>query len=82
MTAERMQTLVRATRERGWSLIGNHATRGVLAVGMAVPDARGLPVAAVSVASTDLRMNRERQKYVVQRIRDELKRGLPQGLPV
>ena len=35
MTPERMRLLVRTTRERGWSVIGNHATRGVLAAGMA-----------------------------------------------
>lgn len=78
MTPERMRLLVRATRERGWSVIGNHATRGVLAVGMAVRDARGRPVAAISVATTLARLPRERQQLVARTIRDALKE-LPPG---
>ncbi len=78
MTPERMRLLVRATRERGWSVIGNHATRGVLAVGMAVRDAHGRPVAALSVATTLARMPRERQQLVARTIRDALKE-LPPG---
>lgn len=80
MTPERMHLLVRTTRERGWSVIGNHATRGVLAAGMAVRNAGGEPVAAISVASTLARMPRERQQLVVRTIRDALKAFLPQGL--
>jgi len=72
MTPERMRILVRATRERGWSVIGNHATRGVLAVGMAVRDPAGAPVAAISVASTLPRMPRERQQLVARTIRESL----------
>lgn len=72
MTPARLRTLVRATRERGWSVIGNHAISGVLAVGMPVLDARGQPVAALSVASTQLRMTRERQHQIVQLMRKTL----------
>lgn len=72
MTPERMRILVRATRERGWSVIGNHATRGVLAVGMAVRDPAGEPVAAISVASTLPRMPRERQQLIARTIRESL----------
>lgn len=80
MTPERMNLLVRATRERGWSLIGNHATQGVMAVGMAVRDKQGQPVAAISVASTDARMPRERQQLIARWIREALAELLPQGL--
>ncbi len=80
MTPERMHLLVRATRERGWSVIGNHATRGVLAAGVAVRDAAGEPVAAISVASTLDRMPRERQQLVARTIRESLKELLPRGL--
>ena len=66
MTPERMRLLVRATRERGWSVIGNHATRNVLAVGMAVRNRQGEPVAAISVASTQARMPRERQQLIAR----------------
>ncbi|SFE07075.1 IclR family transcriptional regulator [Paracidovorax konjaci] len=78
MTPERMRLLVRATRERGWSVIGNHATRGVLAVGRAVRDARGRPVAAVSVATTLARLPRERQQLIARTIGAALQ-GLPPG---
>lgn len=66
MTPERMRLLVRTTRERGWSVIGNHATRNVLAVGMPVRNAQGEPVAAISVASTQARMPRERQQLIAR----------------
>ncbi len=45
---------------------------------MAVRDARGRPVAAVSVATTLARMPRERQQLVARTIRDALKE-LPPG---
>lgn len=72
MTPERLQLLVRTTRERGWSLIGNHATQNVLAVGCAVRNAAGQPVAAISVASTMDRMTRERQRLVARTIQQAL----------
>ncbi|MGH8787787.1 MAG: IclR family transcriptional regulator [Cupriavidus necator] len=80
MTPDRMRILVRATRERGWSVIGNHATRGVLAVGMAVRNAYAEPVAAISVASTMARMPRERQQLIARTMRDALTELLPDGL--
>ncbi|WP_198971308.1 IclR family transcriptional regulator [Xylophilus sp. ASV27] len=72
MTPERMQLLVRATRERGWSVIGNHATQGVLAAGMAVRGADGAAVAGISVASTIERMPRERQQLIARAMRSAL----------
>jgi DNA-binding IclR family transcriptional regulator len=72
MTPDRMRLLVRTTRERGWSVIGNHATRGVLAVGMAVRNTQGEPVGAISVASTVERMPRERQQLIARWIREAL----------
>lgn len=80
MTPERMRLLVRSTRERGWSVIGNHATRDVLAVGMAVADARGAFVAAISVASTSVRMPRQRQQQIAAWMREALADLLPDGL--
>ena len=80
MTPERMRLLIRATRERGWSVIGNHATRDVLAVGMAVPDAQGEPIAAISVATTLARMPRERQQRIAREIRQAMK-GLMRDAP-
>lgn len=80
MTPERMRVLIRSARERGWSVIGNHVTRGVLAVGVPVLNASGQPVAAISVASTILRMNRERQRKIARLIADVLAQAFPEGL--
>ena len=80
MTPDRMKIMVRATRERGWSVIGNHATHGVLAVGLAVRGSDGAPVAAISVASTIDRMPRERQQLIARSMRETLAASLPHGL--
>lgn len=74
MTRERMKLLIRATRERGWSVIGNHATRDALAVGVAVLNKSGRPVAAISVASTLERMPMQRQRVVARCIRDAIEK--------
>lgn len=80
MTPDRMRILVRSTRERGWSVIGNHATRGVLAVGMAVLNSDGTPKASISIASTMERMPRERQQLIARTMRETLSELLPDGL--
>ncbi|ALD93093.1 IclR family transcriptional regulator [Cupriavidus gilardii CR3] len=80
MTPERMRILIRATRERGWSVIGNHATRGALAVGMAVHNRDGEPVAGISVASTLARMPRDRQQLIARLMREAVGALLPKGL--
>lgn len=73
MTQARLRALVAATRERGWSLVGNHATQGVLAVGLAVYDGDGDVVAGISVATTEARMPKERQRKILQLIRKALR---------
>jgi len=80
MTPERLAILVRATRERGWSVVGNHATQGVLAAGIAVRNAAGEPVAAISVASTVDRMPRGRQQLIARWMREALAALLPGGV--
>ena len=80
MTPDRMNIMVRATRERGWSVIGNHATQDVLGVGMAVGGKDGAPVAAISMASTIDRMPRERQQLIARSMRQALAVLLPSGL--
>ena len=80
MTPERLRLLVRTTRERGWSVVGNHASLGVLAAGMAVRDAEGKPVAAISVASTIDRMPRERQQRIARAMCEALDALPTEGL--
>ncbi|MFD1891960.1 IclR family transcriptional regulator [Ottowia beijingensis] len=73
MTQARLRALVDATRERGWSVVGNHATRGVLAVGLPVFNSAGDVVAGISVATIEARMPKERQRKIVQLIRQALR---------
>ena len=80
MTPERMQLLVRATRERGWSVVGTHVSKKVLSVGVAIRNRQGAPIAAISVASTLERMPAERQKLIAAGIRAEIKASLPEGI--
>ncbi|WP_310733329.1 IclR family transcriptional regulator domain-containing protein, partial [Ideonella azotifigens] len=62
------------------SLIGNHAARNILAVGMAVRDTRGAPLAGISVASTVARMQKDRQQQIVKWMREALAELVPKGL--
>ena len=65
MTPERLRLLLRTTRERGWSVVGNHAARNALGVGLAVCDPdTGQPVAGVSVAADMVRMTPPRQRWI------------------
>ncbi|MDP9900930.1 IclR family transcriptional regulator [Variovorax ginsengisoli] len=80
MTPERMDILVTATRERGWSVVGNHVIEGTLGVGVPVPAIEGPPVAAISVAAPQDRMPRQRQQLIARRMREALETLLPAGL--
>jgi len=79
MTPERLLLLLKATRERGWSVVSNHVVSDTLGVGCAVPAPNGIPLAAVSVAAPVHRMSRGRQSAVVDVIRKTLNELLPQG---
>ncbi|MCZ2497733.1 helix-turn-helix domain-containing protein [Xylophilus sp. Kf1] len=79
MTPERMAILVTATRERGWSVVGNHVIAGTLGVGLAVRAADGRPVAAISVAAPEDRMPRQRQQLIVRQMRAALDAGFATG---
>jgi DNA-binding IclR family transcriptional regulator len=72
MTPERLGLLVRSTRERGWSVVGNHAVQGALGVGRAVRDAEGRPIAGISVAASTDRMTRQRQRWIAGLMKDAL----------
>jgi len=80
MTPDRMHLLLKATRERGWSVIGNHVATDTLGVGLAIPAAGGVPLTAVSVAAPLARMQRQRQTYIIKVIQSALARFLPTGL--
>ena len=73
LTAEGLRRLVKATQERGWSVVGNYAVKGVLAVGKPVFDKGGKLLAGISVAATAERMPVARQREVAQIIGDALR---------
>ncbi len=72
ITVKKLRLLMKATRERGWSAVGNAAVQGVLGVGVAIADRRGCPRFAISVSSVEARFTVKRQKAVVQIIKDEI----------
>lgn len=73
MTRDQMERLIRSTRERGWSAVGNAAVPGILGVGIPVPRQAGHPIYAISVSSVMERMSLKRQRFVVGVMREELK---------
>jgi len=81
MTPERMDILVAATRQRGWSVVGNHVIAGTLGVGVAVRATDGSPVAGISVAAPEDRMPRQRQQLIVRQMRSALEAEFRTGKP-
>ena len=73
MTPERLRQLVQATRERGWSVVGNHVTRNVLAVGLPLVDHAGDVLAAISVATSQDRLSKIRQREIIHTLRQILR---------
>jgi len=72
MTAARMHLLCEATRNRGWSVVGNSAVPGALGIGAALRDRHGYPRLALSVCSTLDRMPVARQRQIAALLRHSL----------
>lgn len=72
MTVAHMRLLVEATRDRGWSAVGNAAVPGVLGVGVALRDPSGYPRLAVSVSCILDRMPAARQRSIADLIRRQV----------
>lgn len=66
MTEERLHILLRATRERGWSVVGNHVVPDTLGVGYVIRSPADAPLAAISVAAPFHRMPPPRQHRIIQ----------------
>lgn len=80
MSTDNLRQLVKTTRERGWSVVGNYAVKGVLAVGMPVFNSAGDLLAGISVATTAERMPVTRQRAMAGFMADALKRyGFGEG---
>ncbi len=72
INVNKLKLLIKGTRERGWSVVGNAAVQGVLGVGVAVADSRGCPRYAISVSSVEARFTLARQKAVIGIIKAEI----------
>ncbi|WP_374521688.1 IclR family transcriptional regulator [Hydrogenophaga sp.] len=72
MTPARLQLLLKTTRERGWSVVGNHVIENILGVGISVPALHfGVP-AAISVAAPVQRMSQARQQFLIKTMKKAL----------
>ncbi|NYT78068.1 helix-turn-helix domain-containing protein [Alcaligenaceae bacterium] len=68
MTAREMRQLVKNTRSRGYSVVGNYAVRGALGVGCALCDTEGVPILSISATAITDRMPVARQKEIARLI--------------
>ena len=80
MSPKRLAMLLEATRQRGWSVVGNHVATDTLAVGMAIAAADRDVLAAISVAAPLSRMGAERQLFLVRTMHEALAQLLPEGV--
>ena len=74
LTANELLHLVDETKRNDYALIGERAVPGVTAVGMAIRNQDGLPLAALAVATTTERMNPARQREIIPFLRQEAQR--------
>jgi DNA-binding IclR family transcriptional regulator len=73
MTTRELRQLVKNTRTRGYSVVGNYAVRGALGVGCALCDASAQPYLAISVTAITERMPATRQREIAGLIQDGLR---------
>jgi DNA-binding IclR family transcriptional regulator len=58
--ADKLRELCAMAKTNGYAFTGNHAVPGVRAVGLPIFDLSGTPIAAITVAATQARMNERR----------------------
>jgi len=76
----RLPQLVERTRAEGYAINEGMIVAGSWAVGVAIRNARGEPVAALSLAAIESRMGEDRRRELAGWLlaeRDELERGAP-----
>jgi DNA-binding IclR family transcriptional regulator len=57
LTASTLRTVIRATQRRGHAVIGHYSAPGVIGIGMAIRNATGSTLGAITTASIDSRMS-------------------------
>jgi DNA-binding IclR family transcriptional regulator len=74
LTESTLRALIRATQRRGHAIIGHYSAPGVIAIGMAMRNASGVVLGAITTASIDSRMTREHQQLAATSIAKHIKR--------
>jgi DNA-binding IclR family transcriptional regulator len=62
LTESTLRALIRATQRRGHGVIGHYNVPGVIGIGMAMRNASGNVMGAITTSSIDVRMSREHQQ--------------------
>jgi DNA-binding IclR family transcriptional regulator len=68
LTESTLRALIRATERRGYSVIGHYNVPGVIGIGVAIRNASGNVLGAITTASIDSRMSREQQQISARSI--------------
>lgn len=74
LTESTLRALVRATQGRGHAIIGHYNVPGIIGIGMAMRNAAGTVVGAITTASIDSRMSREDQQIAAASIAKNIAR--------
>jgi DNA-binding IclR family transcriptional regulator len=74
LTESTLRALVRATQGRGHAIIGHYSVPGVIGIGMAMRNATGTVMGAITTASIDSRMSRHDQQIAAASIAKHIAR--------
>ena len=72
LTDDRLARVIARTRRLGYAEMADTVTQGVAGIGAAIPDASGMPFAAISIASIKPRMTPQRRAELGQLLLAEL----------
>jgi DNA-binding IclR family transcriptional regulator len=74
LTESTLRAFVRATQRRGHAVIGHYSAPGVVGIGLAMRNASGAVLGAITTASIDSRMTREHQQLAATSIAKHIER--------
>ena len=74
LTESTLRALVRATQRRGHAIIGHYSVPGVIGIGMAMRNASGSVLGAITTASIDSRMSKKQQQVAALSIAKHIER--------
>lgn len=74
LTESTLRALIRSTQSRGHAIIGHYSVPGVIGIGMAMRNATGAVMGAITTASIDSRMSRDDQQIAATSIAKHIAR--------